>query len=64
MSAEKVLRKIENLSNVNDLLETEVRVKLLHVLGIYSKFSEAETVYRQLLQAVSPWHYVQVTKSL
>ncbi len=64
MSAEKVLRKIESLSNVSDLLETEVRVKLLHVLGIYSKFAEAETVYRQLLQTVSPWHYVQVTKYL
>ena len=59
VSAEKILRKIESLQNVVDIMETEVRAKLLHVLGAYSKFPEAEIVFRQLLASVSPWNDVQ-----
>jgi hypothetical protein len=59
VSAENVLRKIESLPNVVDVLQTEVRAKLLHVLGAYSKFPEAEIVFRQILASVSPWNDVQ-----
>lgn len=53
----KILRRLTSIPNIGDLFETEVRVKLLHVLGAYSRFTEADSVYRQLLHSVSPWHY-------
>jgi hypothetical protein len=74
VSAETVLRKIEYLPKVVDLvdvfdvvsvvdiLQMEVLAKLLHVLSAYSKFSEAEIVFRQILESISPWNNVQCEK--
>jgi hypothetical protein len=45
------LRKIETFPS----FESEVRLKLLHVFGAYSKFADAESVFRQLLSTVSPF---------
>ena len=51
LHAESVLRRIEVIPGY----EAEVGLKLLHVFGAYSKFSEAEAVFRRLLSTVTPF---------
>ncbi len=53
---------VVDVVNVVDILQMEVRSKLLHVLTAYSKFSEAEIVFRQILESISPWNNVQCEK--
>ena len=51
LHAESVLQRIETIPGY----EAEVGLKLLHVFGAYSKFSEAEAVFRRLLTSVTPF---------
>ena len=50
-SNEAIERRLESWegSNMSELIATECQMRLLHVTCVYCNFSEAETIYREML---------------